>query len=469
MKLITRLSVIGLLLFRMISLSSCANIIPPGGGPRDTLSPVLLIAAPKDSAVNIPVTTKQMVLTFDEFVMIENSYTNLIVSPTLKNQPLVEGRLRNVTIRLSKDTLEPNTTYAFDFGNAVKDVNEGNIARGFRYVFSTGSTIDANTYSGKVLLAETGKPDSTLFVILHRNLSDSAVVKESPRYYARINGLGEFTFQNLPAGQFAVYVIGPNAIGKRYTDSTLMFAFRGSPVRISAGTPEDTLYAFAYKREQQQAGNIIPSVRPPAAQADRRLRYSPNLDNGQHDILRDLTLTFLRKLSVFDSAKFVLTDTNYRKLPAYSVSIDSAKTKIGVRHTWKENTPYYLLVARDAVADSLGTTLSKADTIRFYTKRESEYGSIRIRFTNIDLSRNPILQFVQENSVVDSFPVTRPEIYRKLYRPGSYEMRILYDTNGNGVWDPGSFRYKRQPEIVISLSGRLTIRANWENEATIPL
>jgi hypothetical protein len=444
-------------------------MIPPGGGPRDTLSPVLLTATPRDSAVNIPVTTKQMVLTFDEFVAVENSYTNLIVSPTLKNQPSVDGRLRNITIRLVKDTLEPNTTYAFDFGNAIKDVNESNVARGFRYVFSTGSTIDANTYSGKVLLAESGKPDSTLFVILHRNLSDSAVVRESPRYYARINGRGEFTFHNLPTGQFAVYVIGPNAISKRYTDSTLMFAFKGSPVNIGANTPQDTLYAFAYEREQlPQTGAVTPSVRLPGT-ADRRLRYAPSLDNGQHDILRDLTLTFLRKLFVFDSTKFVLTDTNYRKLPAYSVSMDSAKTKIGIRYSWKEGAPYYLLIAKDAVADSLGTTLSKADTLRFYSKRESEYGSIRIRFTNIDLSRNPVLQFVQENKVVDSFPVTRSEVYRKLYRPGSYDMRILYDTNGNGVWDRGSFRYKRQPEIVVSLSGRLTVRANWDNEVTIPL
>ncbi len=29
--------------------SSCANIIPPGGGPRDTLPPVLVSSLPKDS------------------------------------------------------------------------------------------------------------------------------------------------------------------------------------------------------------------------------------------------------------------------------------------------------------------------------------------------------------------------------------------------------------------------------------
>jgi hypothetical protein len=118
----------------------------------------------------------------------------------------VDYKLRNVTVKL-KDTLEPNTTYSFNFGDIIRDVNEGNIARNFTYAFSTGSSIDYNTYSGKVLEAETGKPyrDSSLLVILHRNLADTAVRKLSPRYFARTNGKGEFTFRNLPQGTFAVY------------------------------------------------------------------------------------------------------------------------------------------------------------------------------------------------------------------------------------------------------------------------
>lgn len=460
-----RLGIAVMLLSRMISLSSCANIIPPGGGPRDSLPPVLVMAAPADSSVNVPVTVKQFTLTFDEFVGVENYFSNLIVSPTLKNMPTVDGRLRNITIRI-KDTLEPNTTYSLDFGDAIKDVNESNVAKGFRYVFSTGSSIDDNTYSGKVVLAETGKVDSSLFVLLHRNLSDSAVIKGSPRYYTRINGRGEFTFHNLPEGEFAVYAISKDAYNRAYTDSTMLFAFRETPVRIDADTPRDTLYAFAYKKVQPQ-GAESPAIRLPSATTDRRLRYSPDLDNGQQDLLRDLRLTFLRKLSVFDSTKFALTDTSYRKLPGYSVSLDTTGTRVSVQHSWKENTPYYLLIAKDAVADSLGTTLTKADTIRFHTKREPDYGSVRIRFTNIDLSRNPILQLVQENTIIESFPLTRPEVYRKLYRPGNYDMRILYDANGNGVWDPGSYRFKRQPEIVISISRPLSVRANWDNESTI--
>ena len=95
----------------LLLLSSCANIIPPGGGPRDTIAPKLVMAVPKDSATGV--TADRITLTFDEFVDIKQLNENLIVSPNPKTQPVVDYRLRNVYIRL-RDSLLPNTTYAFN-------------------------------------------------------------------------------------------------------------------------------------------------------------------------------------------------------------------------------------------------------------------------------------------------------------------------------------------------------------------
>ncbi|HQS55010.1 MAG TPA: Ig-like domain-containing protein, partial [Sediminibacterium sp.] len=47
-------------------LFSCANIIPPGGGPRDTIAPRLIMANPKDSSKNV--ISQNITLTFDEYV-----------------------------------------------------------------------------------------------------------------------------------------------------------------------------------------------------------------------------------------------------------------------------------------------------------------------------------------------------------------------------------------------------------------
>jgi hypothetical protein len=461
---VTHVSLLVLVALRMIVLSSCANIIPPGGGDIDKLPPRLVMALPRDSSRNV--TTQNVTLVFDEYVTLDNVLSNLIISPTLKYIPQVDSKLRNVTIRI-KDTLDPNTTYLFDFGDAVKDVNEGNIARGLKYVFSTGSTIDFNTYSGKVVLAETGKIDSNLIVMLHRNLSDSAVAKEKPRYYTRLNGNGEFTFYNLPPGEFAVYALSKGVYNNVYRDTSNLFAFLNTPVRIGSATRQDTLYAYQGARKevsQSQSTLKLPN------KDDKRLRYTTDFDNGQQDILNDLHLSFLKKLATFDSSKIVLYDTGFRRLNGYGILLDSTKTSITLKYPWKEATAYQVIIAKDAVADSLGNTLTKADTLRFFSKKEADYGSIRIRFTNLDLSKNPVLQFTQSERVVDSFPLSSGDFARKMYRPGTYDLRILYDTNKNGVWDPGNFfRNRRQPEIVRSIPRQLVIRANWDNEVTITL
>ncbi len=451
---------------------SCANIIPPGGGPRDSLPPRLVFASPKDSSVNV--NTRNITLTFDEYVTLQSPLENIIVSPTLKNIPEYDNKLRNITIRLKKDTLEPNTTYSFNFGESIRDVNEGNIARNLNYVFSTGPTVDFNTYKGKVILAESGKTDSTLIAVLHKNLADTAIVKDRPRYISRINGKGEFFFRNLPAGEFAVYVI-PNDFTKKYDDSTKMFAFRSSAINIGNNTPQsDTLFAYEeVKRTSNSSVSTVSSgIRPSAGinKDDKRLKYTIGLDNGQQDLLGNLILTFNRKLTNFDSSKFVLYDTSYKKLSGYSVSLDTGKTKVTLTNKWKESVAFRFLIAKDAISDSAGTMLAKADTIKFITKKEADYGSIRIRFPNIDLSKNPVLQILLNDKIIESVALVKNDFQRKLFPPGGYELRVLYDTNKNGVWDSGKFfGTKRQPEVVVLIPKQLAIKSNWDNEVTINL
>ena len=456
-----------LLLSTLLLFSSCANIIPPGGGPRDSLPPRLIMALPKDSAVNV--TNKNITLTFDEFVTLQNPQEAVIISPypSAKGSPLFDYKLRNVTVKL-KDSLEPNTTYSLDFGDAIRDVNEGNNAREFTYIFSTGNKIDYNTYAGKVILAESGRIDSTLIVVLHKNLSDTAVIKDRPRYFTRLNGKGEFKFHHLPDGNFAVYVIeGQNNFLKRYDDSTRMFAFRNSPVTINSNTLPDTLYAFEEFKRKPAGSSSQPRIAP--GKEDKRLKYTIDLDNGQQDLLSNLTLTFNRKLTTFDTAGFALLDTGFHKLSGYTFSLDTGKTKVVLKYKWKEASQFRLLINKEAVADSSGTMLSKADSIRFIAKRESDYGSLRIRFANLDLSKNPVLQIVIGDKITESVPLTQSDFVRKMFAPGSYDLRILYDANKNGIWDTGHFKTKQQPEVVQRVPRQLTIKGNWDNEVNISL
>lgn len=454
----------------IISGTGCANIVPPSGGPRDSIPPALVAASPKDSVTNF--TGDRITLTFDEFVEIQNAFENVLVSPTPNNVPNITYKLRNVTIRL-KDTLEPNTTYSINFGNALRDVNEGNIYKDFTYVFSTGRTLAQNTLSGKVIMAETGKIDTTLIVVLHRNLQDSAVAKEKPRYVAKLDGKGNFTFRNLPAGTFALYAI-PNEFSRHYDDTTKPFAFADSAINTTQNTPV-TLYAYQLTKRDTANKTAKPATARERKQEkqnkqEKQLRFQNNLESGNQSLLDSLELTFTQPIKTFDTTKIILANKDFTPATNYTIVADTNKTRFSIVHNWPPDTDFNLLIDKAAFADTAGLTLAKNDTIKFSTKRNEDYGSVRLRFKNLDLSKNAVLQIVQNDKVIESSPLTGTEWFRKLYNPGDYEMRILYDDNKNGKWDPGKFfGVHKQPEIVTTLNTKLSVRANWDNEKEITL
>jgi hypothetical protein len=454
--------------------TSCANIIPPTGGPRDTLPPVLLTATPKDSALQFK--TNKVTLYFDEYVQADNPTENVVIWPNPKVQPEITSKLRTVTIKL-KDTLEPNTTYTINFGKSLKDINEGNADSAFRYVFSTGTKLDNKRLSGKVFLAQTGRIDSTLIVVLQRNLNDTAIKKLPPRYYTKLDSKGNFSFYNMPADSFNVFAL-PNDYTKRYDDSTKLFAFLGRPVYLSDTTGKVNLYAYAeFKEEEKKTALPSTNKNVPKKGAkkiqDSTMKVTNSLENDKQDFLRNLVLTFSDTLKSYDSTRFHLTDTNYVSQPGMHLTLDSTATNIALSYPWKPNTAYVLTVDSNAVADSSGRILAKNDTLTFTTMRESEYGSLRLRFQNLDTALHPVLQLLQNDAIVKSVPLTSYEFYQKFMRPGEYELRMLYDTNQNGIWDPGSYKEKKQPEIVRAVTtkegGKITVRANLDREFNITL
>lgn len=446
--------------------SGCANIIPPTGGPRDSLPPLLLKVTPPDSSKGFD--SKTITFTFDEFIdQPQDIFRNLIVSPMYSTIPTIEAKLKTLTVRL-KDTLEPNTTYYYNFGDAIKDINEGNVLHNLSYIFTTGNTLDTMELSGNVFLAETGGIDSSLIVTLYKSGVDSAVMKERARYITRLDGKGRFRFLYLPQGTYYIYVMKDT---RTYSDKEL-FAFADSAIEIKPGAAPVTLYAYTETKEEAAAptvnfsGNRGAGARP----EDRRLRFTSSLSGNVQDLLADFTLTFDRPLRNIDTSKLQLsTDSTFS--PAQGTwEIDSLKKKLSLKTTWKENTLYNLILDKEFAEDTLGRKLLKTDTVSFTTKKQTDYGSLKINFLNIDLSKNPVLQISHGDQVIKTFPLTTSEIYQQLFPPGDYELSILYDKNKNGRWDAGEFfGVKRQPELVRPLNKKITIRANWDNEFEITL
>jgi hypothetical protein len=457
-----------------IGLSGCANMIPPSGGPRDSLPPVLVSASPRDSSLNF--TNYRITFVFNEFVEVNNAPMNLIVSPTPKNMPSATSKLRTVFVKLV-DTLEPNTTYTLNFGNAIRDINEGNEFKDFTYIFSTGPQLDTISLAGKVILAETGGVDSTLIVVLHTNLDDSAVTKDRPRYYTRVNGDGTFRFQNLPKATFDIYALKDESGQKKYTSPSQLFAFADQAVNTA--TPSQPIILNAYREKADTRGGSTTTTtggatgggRRDRTQAqDRFLRLTSNIEADQLDLLGDLEIRFANPLKTLDTTKVRFTDDQYNDLAGERITLDSTRKVLTFKYPWLGNTLYNVIVSKDFAEDSAGRKIFRDDTLSFRTRKEGDYGALKLRFLNLDLSKNPVLLFVQGEQIKYTHVFTDRNVNVKLFVPGEYDMRILYDQNRNGKWDPGEFYGKhRQPELVVPLSRKLNVKPNWDTEVDITL
>lgn len=453
----------GLCYLLSVTGSGCAQVGMPTGGPRDSLPPVLVSAVPANKTTNFK--ENRITFTFDEYVHLQDLQKYLLVAPVPKIIPNINSKLRTVTIKI-RDTLQPNTTYSFQLGNAIQDINENNPIHNFTYVFSTGSYIDSLTFNGNVILAQTGKVDSTLLVFLYKNLSDSAVYKEKPRYVARLDSSGKYQFQNLAAGTYHLYALKDESGQKMYNNPSQLFAFADSPVVISANVKQVELFAYS------EGDNEKPVSRPPALtkkNEKKGLKYSTSISSGEQDLLTPLTISFQVPLKDFDSSKIKLTDTLFKPVQGVGISIDTNFKKITVATKWTEDSYYKLIIDEGFAADTLGDKLEKSDTISFKTKKSEDYGSVKLNFTNLQKIAHPVLQFVQNNAVVDSFKLSSASFSVKLFNPGEYELRILDDKNENGTWDPGSYHLKKQPEKVIAIPRKISIRKNWDNETDLVL
>jgi hypothetical protein len=242
-----------------------------------------------------------------------------------------------------------------------------------------------------------------------------------------------------------------------------------------------TLYAFDLKPVATPATttttpSITPGIKgkPGAATADRRLRYTNNLSEGKQDLLRPFELTVEQLLTRFDSSKIRLyTDTTFQPVSGYRVQLDSTRRRLSIDESWKENTLYKLVIDKEALKDTMDRQLLKSDTISFLTRKKADYGKLSIRLRNIRPNVDPedekaqaVIQLVTNETIVATAPLGTDGIFRReLFLPGTYEMRILYDRNGNGKWDAGRlFPTRQQPERVRLLDRKITVKSNWENE-----
>ena len=116
-----------LFLFSLL-LISCARVGSPVGGAKDTIPPKLIGSNIDTLRVNVPRDIKELRIDFDEYITLKEINKQLIISPPLKKMTKIipSGMANKYLLIKWEDTLQANTTYNFNFGNAIVDNNESN-------------------------------------------------------------------------------------------------------------------------------------------------------------------------------------------------------------------------------------------------------------------------------------------------------------------------------------------------------
>jgi len=183
----------------LLLLSSCANIVAPTGGEKDTDSPEMLNKSilEKEGITSIN-------FTFNEYIQLNKWEEYFYISPPTKKriQKKIKGKMLTLTI---EDTLAKNTTYNIALNNCIKDNNEGNIVDTLNFILSTSDKIDSLTLSGQLQDAYTLTAVENAWIMLFEdNRADSIIFKERPNYIAKTNKNGDFHFPNLNSNNYTI-------------------------------------------------------------------------------------------------------------------------------------------------------------------------------------------------------------------------------------------------------------------------
>lgn len=231
----------------------CANITQISGGDKDTQPPRIDSSEVFTPNFQTNFQEKFIYLPFDEWVVLNDVINQVVISPPLEKPIEMKLKKRTVIIDFSKETLRENTTYTINFGEAIKDLNEGNFQKNFRYIFSTGPIIDSLEVKGNVIDAMTEQPIEDVLVMLYDDLSDSIVHKERPYYFAKTDKNGRFTIPFVKQDTFKILALKDENANYKYDLPNEKIAFSTSAIITGDSIANDIRLRFFTEKKEAKA------------------------------------------------------------------------------------------------------------------------------------------------------------------------------------------------------------------------
>ncbi|MBD0830949.1 Ig-like domain-containing protein [Aestuariibaculum sediminum] len=513
-------------------LANCANRGNPDGGPKDVTPPQIIKSLPENFTTNFK--GDEIKIYFDEYIKIKDLQKQLIISPPMETQPEVSplgGASKFITIKI-KDTLKPNTTYAFNFGNSITDNNEGNPYPYYRYVFSTGDYIDSLSVKGNIIDALLPQPETFVNVGLYEvdsTFNDSIVYNKVPTYITNtLDSVTTFNIENIKAGKYLLVALKDNNGDNKFqqktdqigyydhiitvpTDSSytiklfsetldfrpsrpflaaqqkIAFGYEGPVEAMDINLISEVPEAFEHRITKEENKDTLNYWYKPKIEVDSLLFVVTHPDVSKDYKVRirpqDVDSLIIKSISPnnisepfkvkgnipfvnLDKSKVTLMDKDSVKV-AFTTKLDSLKNEYVFDFKKTEDNSYNIKILPEAFTDFFDN--KNADTLVYSvrTKKSSDFGYVRFNLVNAKLPI--IIQLTTEKGEVKfEHTVTKegPIDFENL-PSGKYNVRVIHDANGNGIFDTGSYINKSQPERVSHFKLSDDVRADWGNIETL--
>src|SRR5690606_10871955 len=315
------MALFGFILLLLFSLSRCANMQRPTGGPKDSIAPKLLDVSIPNFTTNF--TEKRIVLRFDEFIKLNNQYKEFSISPDLED--IVDYRVRKKDLVITlPDSLEGNTTYTINFGKGLVDYNESNPFIDYNYVFATGDELDSLSISGSVLNGFTKqfdqKKDENIKVLLIPISQDSIFGKRKANIFANVDTSGNFKFNNLREDTYRIYALKEQNNDRIFNGNDEWIGFIEDSIYLDRDITDIKLeitkaypkYFRTLEKKFEPTGHILLTFTKPLERPETKILFPEELNENkieQYSLNNDSAKIYIPKTEL-DSIKIELSDND---------------------------------------------------------------------------------------------------------------------------------------------------------------
>ena len=161
---------------------------------------------------------------------------------------------------------------------------------------------------------------------------------------------------------------------------------------------------------------------------------------------------------------YLAEDTLKKALPVQFFQDSLAWRTYRISFPWQSELSYTLEIDSAACTNIYGITSKKLKST-FKTRPDDYYGTINLELTNVE--SQVVVQLLENN---DAEKVLREKIVSEnnsvvfdYLAPEKYKVKVIYDENGDGKWNTGSYQDRKQPERVAYINEVIKVRSNWDS------